>query len=238
MIYLDQRGAGRSERPWNDAYSLSLLVEDIEALRRRLGVDRLNLIGHSFGTIIAMEYGARYPKHVERMVLAASGPDLPDAFNRMCDRVARTDPAAYARAVAAVEPGSQRRCNMWGDGVFKAGGMQRFVNGNMFPKSETEALINQADRANGLRNRGELSNALIRQGVLDYRFTQTSALRMPVLVIAGERDLQAGIEPQREFVAKVPSARMLAYDQGGHFMWAEEPERFARDVISFLTSPR
>lgn len=238
MIYLDQRGSGRSERPWNDDYSLPGLVEDLEGLRRELGVERLNLIGHSVGSIIAMEYAARYPQHVERMVLAASGPDLLDAFNRMCDRVARTDPPAYARAVAAVAPGSQRRCNMWGEGVFAPGGMQRFVNRNMFPDPRTESMINEADRANGLRNGGELSKALIRQGLLDYRFTQSSKLRMPVLVIAGGRDFQAAIEPQRAFVSRLPNGRLITYEAGGHFMWAEDPERFARDVVGFLAPHR
>lgn len=167
-------------------------------------------------------------------MLAASGPDLGKAFDLMCERVARTDPAAYARAVAALEPNSRRRCNMWGAGVFEPGGMQRFVNGNMFPRLEIEARINQADRANGLRNTGELSSVLVKQGLLDYRFAQAAKLTMPVLVIAGGRDLQAAIEPQREFAATLPDARFFEWPDAGHFMWAEEPKRFAAEVTSFL----
>lgn len=234
MVYLDQRGSGRSERPWNRAYSLDLLVEDLEALRRAWGVPRITLIGHSVGSIIAMEYAARYPDRVTRMVLAAAGPDLPDAFNRMCERVARSDPVAYQRAVAAREPGSDRHCNMWGQGVFEPGGMQRFVNSNMFPRPATERLINEADRANGLRNTGELSTALIAQGILEYRFTRPERLTMPVLVIAGRRDFQAAIEPQRDFVARLRNGRMIEWDEGGHFMFAEDPGRFAREVTEFL----
>lgn len=168
------------------------------------------------------------------MVLAAAGPDLLDAFNRICDRVARTDPAAFARARAALETGSRRRCNMWGKGVFEAGGMQRFVNGNMFPKPETEELINDADRANGLRNTGELSGALIGQGLLEYRFTRPERLAMPVLVIAGGRDLQAAIEPQRVLVSRLPNGRLSEWPEAGHFMFAEDPNRFAEETRAFL----
>lgn len=234
MIYLDQRGSGRSERPWDRAYSLALLVEDVEALRRTLRVPKFSLIGHSVGSIVAMEYGARYPDRVDRIVLAAAGPDLPAAFNLMCDRVASADPGAYARAVAARSAGSNRKCNMWGDGVFTGAGMQRFVNGNMFPRRETQALVEAADRANGLRNTGELSRAMIEQGLLDYRFAHPERLLMPVLVIAGTRDFQAAIEPQQALVALLPHGRLLAYGGAGHFMWAEDPVRFARDVGAFL----
>lgn len=234
MVYLDQRGSGRSERPWNDAYSIALLVEDLEALRRAWGTQKIALVGHSVGSIIAMEYGGKYPERVERMVLAAAGPDLTEAFNRMCDRVAKADPAAFARAKAALEPGSRRRCNMWGKGVFGPGGMQRFVNDNMFPMPATEKLINEADRANGLRNTGELSSALITQGILDYRFMHAERLTMPVLVIASRRDLQAAIEPQRELVKRLPNGRLSEWKDAGHFMFAEDPKRFAREVSAFL----
>lgn len=234
IIYLDQRGSGRSERPWDKAYSISHLVEDLEALRRTWGVEKIALIGHSVGTILAMEYGAKYPQHVDRLVLAASGPDLGAAFDLMCERVRKSDPAAYERAKSALKPGSRRSCNMWGEGVSPQGGMQRFVNGNMFPKAETEVLVNQADRTSGLRNTGELSAALIEQGILDYRFAYSERLTMPVLVIAGRRDLQAAIEPQRDFVTRLPRGVLSEWSEAGHFMFAEEPDRFAKEVSAFL----
>lgn len=234
MVYLDQRGSGRSERPWNKAYSLALLVDDLEQLRGAWDVPKIALIGHSVGTILAMEYGARYPEHVYGMVLAAAGPDLPATFNIQCDRLAKSNPAVYARAVAASVPGSDLKCNVYADHVFEGDDLQAFVNGNMFPNSATERLINQADNAGGLRNTGELSNALINGGILGYRFHESNRLTMPVLVIAAREDHQANVEPQRIFAATLPNGRILEYPDAGHFMWAEQPQRFASDVITFL----
>lgn len=233
MIYLDQRGSGHSERPWRKDYSMDLLVSDVEELRRLWGVPRIALIGHSVGTIIAMEYAARYPEHVSRLVLAAAGPDLPATFNVQCDRLARLNPDVYERAKAAAEPGSGRKCNVYGD-AFPAGGLQAFVNGNMFPDRRTETLVNQADAEDGLRNTGELSNALIAQGLLEYRFRQPKRLTMPVLIVAGGKDYQANLEPQRMLAAQLPHARLVAYPDSGHFMFVDQPERFARDLTSFL----
>jgi proline iminopeptidase len=235
MVYLDQRGSGRSERPSDDAYSIRLLVDDLEKLRQSWRAPKIDLVGHSAGTIIEMEYAAKYPDRVRRMVLAASGPDLGAAFELMCERVRRSNPEAYHRAVAALEPRSKRRCNMWGKGVFPAGGMQAFVDHNMFPDPATKKLVNDADNANGLRNTGELSSALIREGLLDYRFDHTARLTMPVLVIAGGRDFQAAIEPQRAFFKKLPHGSLSEWNEAGHFMWAENPKRFAAEVTAFLS---
>jgi proline iminopeptidase len=196
-------------------------------------VPRIVLVGHSVGTIIAMEYGAKYPRHVSRMILAAAGPDIPATFNIQCDRLAHANPDVYARARAAVREGSARTCNVY-DGAFEGPGLQQFVNSNMFPDPRIERLVSEADTRGGLRNTGELGRALIQQGLLEYRFRQASRLTMPVLIIAGTDDHQANIEPQRAFAGILPNAQILEYAGRGHFMFAEDPQRFARDVVAFV----
>ena len=57
---------------------------------------------------------------------------------------------------------------------------------------------------------------------------------MPVLVEAGASDFQAMIDPIRQFVRDLPDGRLTEYEGRGHFMFVEDPERFARDVTSFL----
>lgn len=84
MVYLDQRGSGRSERPWTGEYSMEMLVKDVEGLRQALGAEQIALIGHSFGTMLALEYAAEYPEHVSRVVLAATVPDITTAGRSMC----------------------------------------------------------------------------------------------------------------------------------------------------------
>jgi proline iminopeptidase len=94
-------------------------------------------------------------------------------------------------------------------------------------------MVNAADAEDGLRNTGELANALIESGLLEYRFLRPERLTMPVLVVAGGRDHQANIEPQRAFAARLPNGRLLEYPQAGHFLFVEDPERFAADVVAF-----
>jgi proline iminopeptidase len=234
MIYLDQRGAGRSERPWNNAYSIDLLVDDLEQLRRAWRVPRIAVIGHSFGTVLAMEYAAKYPDHVSHVVLAASVPDIQGAFDVQCARLERTDPSAYARAVAAQPKERSARCNM--TGAYEGEQAQAVMKSFMFPNADTATQLKSADEEGGLRNTGVVGDALFSQGLLTYRFTKPAELRAPVLVLTGTRDGQAVPEPQRALVKSVRNGRILEYEGAGHFLWVEQPERFAKDVSSFLRS--
>jgi proline iminopeptidase len=98
--------------------------------------------------------------------------------------------------------------------------------------------VNRIDNAEGLRNTGEAAGALFQQGLLGYRFTKADQIQAPVLVIAGGRDFQSSIEPQRDLVTALPNGRLLEYPESGHFMFVEDPQRFARDVSRFIRRSR
>jgi proline iminopeptidase len=233
MVYLDQRGSGRSERPWNRAYSLDLLVEDLERLRVAWGVPKIALIGQSFGTALGMEYAARYPDRVSHLVLAAGIPDIPGAIDIQCARLEREDPEAFARARAALREGDKERCSIFK--AYEGAASRAFIDRNMYPKPETMKLVDEADAEGGLKNTGELGRALVEAGFFGYRFDKADRLTMKVLVIAGGKDFQAVAEPQRALAGRVPRGRYLEYPDSGHFMFVEEPVRFGRDVTAFIT---
>jgi proline iminopeptidase len=69
LIYLDQRGSGRSASSPRHNYALARQVQDLEELRQRLGLRQWVLLAHSFGGVIATAYAQRYPEHVQALVL-------------------------------------------------------------------------------------------------------------------------------------------------------------------------
>ena len=70
-VFLEQRGTGKSRPPQLNAsnMSLRLAVEDLEVLRKHLGLERLTLAGHSWGGMLAMAYAASHADRVERLIL-------------------------------------------------------------------------------------------------------------------------------------------------------------------------
>lgn len=62
---------------------------------------------------------------------------------------------------------------------------------------------------------------------------------MPVLILAGGAEDDAiGLPQQRALAAALPDARLVEYEHAGHFLYLDQPERFARDVVAFLGSGR
>ena len=69
VVRLDPRGTGGSDRPADGSYLLEDYAADLSALRAHLGVERLNLLGHSHGGFVAMVYAATYPEQTGRLIL-------------------------------------------------------------------------------------------------------------------------------------------------------------------------
>src|SRR5262249_13351324 len=81
LVLLDPRGTGDSDRPADpSAYDLDDYADDVEALRRHLGLERLDLIGHSHGGFVAMRWAGTHPERVGRLVLASTTPRFTDAI--------------------------------------------------------------------------------------------------------------------------------------------------------------
>ena len=233
MVYYDQRGTGRSERPASGDYAISTLVDDIEALRVHLGVPRIAIIAHSFGAILGLEYAARYPDRTAAVVLAGALWNAPMSCREQAERIAARHPDVYRTMMAAGEPADAEIC----DRVFRAfrgEERERFNEANMFPLEETLERFNRSEAESGLRNTGELSSFVFRNGLLQYRFDGFDRLSAPVLVISGGRDHAAGPRTQRVLAERLRRGRLLVYPELGHWMFIDAPQGFARDVSEFL----
>src|SRR5215472_17226517 len=73
VVFYDQRGTGASKRLQAEAsQSMDAQVADLEAVRNKLGLDKVALVGDSYGGLVAMAYAAAHPEHVARLVLSDS----------------------------------------------------------------------------------------------------------------------------------------------------------------------
>lgn len=86
MVYLDQRGCGRSEHSPTQDYSLNRLIDDIEELRVFLGIEEWFVLGHSFGGILAVNYTLRYPERILRLILSNATLNMFNSFEYQIKR--------------------------------------------------------------------------------------------------------------------------------------------------------
>ena len=247
--YYDQRGCGQSSRPFErfsnsnfyanmttleQTLGLGAQIADIERIRRILKDEKLILIGHSFGGLLASLYAAEFPDHLQALALVAPA-NL---------RVMPFEGDDLFASIRARLPQDQK--DPFDE--FMAG---YFDFGNIFSKSETELIAQNAELANFYAQVTEINAPLTPQGKPggwmaygmyfsmgqrhDYRpYLETADA--PVLVIHGAEDLQSE-EASRSDVEAFPNAEFLVIDGATHFPFSEQPESFSRAVAGFLDEP-
>lgn len=100
MIYLDQRGVGRSTSPADGNFGLERMVQDFEEVREGLGITRWLTMGHSFGGILQVGYALRRPNAQQGLVMLNAVLDLQESFRSSwapsaCAILGLTDTAWY-----------------------------------------------------------------------------------------------------------------------------------------------
>ena len=232
LISYDQRGTGRSSLVADDAnISFAKHVDDLEALRRHFGFERLSLLGHSWGAAPAAGYAMRFADRVERLVLvcpmAPRNTPYRDEFVR--NRRERLTPAERTRfdELAAALPQAADPVGALGDLLalyFRA----FFVNPDLasrlrFTDDPPEAIGN-ASRVEAL--------TMASLGDYDWR-ADLASVRARTLVIHGDAD-PIPLESAREWANAIPSAQFILLRQCGHFPQLEQPAEFFAALDRFL----
>src|SRR5688572_5018500 len=115
VIYYDQRGGGRSDLIADDnKLSLAHHIADLDAVRAHFGLERMKLLGNSWGGLLAAAYAAAHPDRVERLVLQDSAPPnrafMGQGADELADRArARLDPRQFRRFGQLFDPAYMAR---------------------------------------------------------------------------------------------------------------------------------
>lgn len=229
-ILFEQRGTGRSwTRPLdNTTINLATALDDLDQLRKRLGVDKLNLYGHSWGGMLASAYTAKYPSRVGVLILSGSGEtNLQRYFvseaNLRLRRAPYADSLKYWSDSVVVRRDRQRasqerqrlnrsayvydpkKLDQYGPQISKGGMNQKMSDmmwGDLF------------------RNRFNLDSTL-------------SAYKGPALLVFGWQD-PIGAATFYPLKQTLPQAEVQGINFCGHMASIEQPDKFFAIVNDFL----
>ncbi|MEU9295277.1 alpha/beta hydrolase [Streptomyces sp. NPDC048266] len=230
LIRLDLRGTGASEVPDDpDSYRCDRLVDDVEALRAHLGLDTVDVLGHSAGANLAALYVTRYPERVGRLVLvtpgtAAVGLDTAPEERLAAARLRRDEPW-FGPAYAALEEVTAGR------GTAESfGAVAPFFHGTW-----DEAARERHAAGERQRNRAG-AGVFAAEGAFDPAATRAvfAEFARPVLVVAGEGDVNTPVPTAAAYAGLFPEATLAVLDGAGHFPWHDDTEGFVERVASFL----
>jgi proline-specific peptidase len=233
LILLDPRGTGGSDRPADPrAYAIEDYVDDVEALRRNLGLERIDLLGHSHGGVVAIAYAAWHPERVERLILASTlarwGPEHQAAFE--AGVAARIGEPWYADAKAALE--AEQAGDFTTDEEMEELAVREFpfyfAHFGDEERAYVETLRVDSTNSDTLR----YFNKEIWE-TFDLR-PDLERINAPTLVITGAEDFITGPVPAAEIEQGLADVSKVIIPNCGHFIFFEAPEAFSEAVVSFL----
>jgi len=231
IVSIHPRGSGLSGDAPDRAYLLSDYVEDLEALRRHLGLDHPAIMGWSHGGMVAQQYAATYPGSLSKLVLY----DTSARFGEFLDDVEAAveefrDQPWFDRSLAALKAewageysSDEEMTRLWADEV------------KFYFHSFDENARSFHERTKDLPVR------VVPLSTFNEREAATMDLRpmlprigVPALVIVGRHDFITNVAMAEEIVRNLPNARLEIFEHSGHFALVEERRKFYEVVKRFV----
>ena len=233
LVLFDPRGSEGSDRPADRrAYATEEYVSDLEELRAHLGLERLLLLGHSHGGVVAQLYAATHPDRVEKLALASTLARF-QAEQEAAMRAgmeARSGEPWYEDAKEAIE---LEQVGDWVTDEELAGlAMKEFPLYFAVYGDREQAYLTSLEGEIPCGDALRLFNNEI-FATFDLR-PDLARITAPTLVITGEDDFITGPVCAHEIADGVAGSELVLLPDCGHFVFVEQPERFAEAVASFL----
>ena len=231
VIFYDQRGTGRSIGQLDtNAITVENFVDDLELLRTKLRFDKFHLIGHSWGAILGMHYGIKYPENLKTMILLAASGNADmfgEYFKNIDERTLPEDKSAIMR----IEKSEAFRKR---DG----GVLREYFELAVKPMFADPAHVNRLDLTfsrNTALNQQIISTLLMQNlGNFDI-LEKLKNITCPSLIVHGDSDPLPWKAPYN-IHQHMPQSKLVFLENCGHFMFIETPEKLFTLIRKFLNN--
>jgi proline iminopeptidase len=230
VVRYDQVGSGKSDRLTDTAtFTIDRFVRELDSLRKHLGYEKVHLVGHSWGTILAAEYYRAHPANVASLTLASPALDI-HAWERNAKRLLLSLPDSMQRAVREAEK----------SGDFSSAGYTaandeftaRFVTRRPLI-ADLDSMMSTVNPAIYGYMQGP-SEYTITGTLKDYDATSLlKTIAVPVLFTVGEFD-EADPATVKRQAKLVPGARVAVIDSAAHITTWDNPVQMVDVVRKFL----
>jgi pimeloyl-ACP methyl ester carboxylesterase len=230
LIMPDTRGTGESADASDPgSYRCDRLAGDVEALRAHLGLDRMDLLGHSAAGDLAMLYAAAHSERVARLILLTPGlraVGIEESDEQWRAALARRSGEPwYPDALAAIE-----KAEAGDDSTENRRGYMPFFYGRWDDAARAHVDAGVSERSRPVRD------GFAAAGAFNPAATRKEAgqLAAPVLVYAGELDASPTPATVAAAAALFPNATVTVQPGAAHFPWLDDPAFFTAAITSFL----
>jgi proline iminopeptidase len=243
LIFIDERGSGRSQKVDNVAeYTVDNMVEDVELVRQALNLGQINLLGHSYGGVLAQAYALKYQSNLSHLILCStfhSTKKMNDVFIEIKSKMA---PELRARIDKMEKEGlfghgldyeknrytSEYMIAAWGEGYFP------YLYQN-HPDPNYDPIAGGNTSWDLYREMWGSHGEYIIDGNLksiDYT-NQLASIKVPTLITVGDND-ECAPSLSKEMNERIPESKLVIFPRSGHMTFVDQPALFISAVNEFL----
>ena len=247
LIFIDERGSGKSEKLDDPAgYTVENMVEDVEAVRVGLGLGKIDLLGHSYGGVLAQAYALKYQQNLSHLILCSTFSST-RAINEVFVRMKQNMPAELRDRINRMEAeglfghGKDYEKNRytndymiaaWGEGYFP------YLYQN-HPDPNYDPIADGVTSWDLYREMwGSHGEYVIDGNLVSVEYTDRLAtIHVPTLITAGDHD-ESDPSLAEAMHAKIAGSKIVILPKSGHMTFVDQPKMFIEAVDGFLHSDR
>lgn len=228
LVYIDDRNCGRSRRGDITTSSIKQNAADIEALRQYLGLEKIYILGHSYGGMKAQQYALDHPDRLHGIILA--GTSCNNQFLRG-DRVLQHikdwgTPEQYALyAGGDIFKGKMSYKQYMAD-------MASLYHHKYFTEADRKAASDGLMRC--IKN-GEVTKYQVRHDMKDMNFQpELHRIKCPTLILVGEYDFITDVQSSQEIHAEIPQSELHVIADSSHELFSDRPDYVLPCIAEFV----
>jgi proline-specific peptidase len=232
VVFYDQLGGGNSDEPHNPAmYTVDLYVEEVGEVRRALGLDRVHILGHSWGGMLALEYALTRPAGLASLILADTSASIP-RWEAAMRRLVADLPAEAQEAIRVHEAAGTTNSPEYAEACRAYS--RRHLGGRMDPRPECLTRIFSKPGEEVYETMWGPSEWCVSGTLRDWDVeSRLGEITAPTLVIGGRYD--EATPPVTEALHRgIAGSEWVIFEESGHFPHLEETERYLEVLSGFL----
>jgi proline iminopeptidase len=243
LIFIDERGSGQSQKLDDPSgYTVEAMVEDLEAVRKELGLGRIALLGHSYGGVLAQAYALKYQQNLSSLILCStfySTSKMNQVFQKelaampadLRERIQKNEAAGlfdHGKGYQKNRYTDDYMIAAWGEGYFPYL-YQRHPDPNYDPVDNGKMSWDLYREMWGSDGEFVIDGNLKSVEYAD----RLPSLRVRTLVTAGDHD-ECDPAQAKDLSGLIHGSRLVIFPQSGHMTFVDQPDLFIRTIDDFL----
>ena len=246
LVFIDSRGSGKSEKLEDiSQYTVENMAEDVEAVRKALGLGKISLLGHSYGGVVVQAYAFKHQANLSHLILASTFSSTRE-INEALAKIKAAMPEADRKRMEELEQaGLYGKGAAWEHGRYPDEYAKLAWGVGYFPFIYQNHPDANYDPVSGnTTNSWELYREMWGshgEYVVDGNLKSVEyvdklpSIKVPTLIIVGDHD-ESDPVMSKEMNQKIAGSKLVLVPQSGHMTFVDQPNLFIKTVSEFVNS--